>query len=99
MDHLPHAFGFGEVAQPLGAEVGEPHRAGPRAHERSGHVRHEDLAAMAHRHDAGGAIDGAASEVVAEALHLTGVHAHPHLEADRRQVPLGRDRGLHSGVG
>ena len=48
---LPDAFGLGQVAQPVGAEVEE--LDGPRsvAHERRGDVRHQDLATVTDCHD------------------------------------------------
>ena len=54
---------------------------------------------MADRHDAGGTVDGAAPEVVADAFDLAGVDPHAHAKADRRHPPLRRDRRLHRGLG
>ena len=53
---------------------------------------------MADGHDAGGPVDGAAPEVVADPLDLAGVDAHAHGEADRRHLALGGDRRLHGGL-
>ena len=94
VDDLPHPLRLGQVAQPVGAEVGELGRAGARADEGGRHVREQDLAAVADGHDAGGAVDGPAPEVVTDPLDLAGVDAHAHGQTRGGHLVLGGDGGL-----
>ena len=87
MDYLPHALGAAEVLQSVRAEVGETHILRQLIHDQSGRrVRHEDLAAVADRSQAGAA-DHGLTEVVAfvAQLGLAGVDRHAHLEVRPRR--------------
>ena len=96
MHDLPQPFGFGEVTQAVRAEVVERHGplAGP--HQRGGQVGDEDLAAVATAMTRAARLTGRPRKS-SPPLHLAGVHAHPHLEADPRHGRARRDRRVHGG--
>ena len=95
---LPQPLGLREVAEVMGAEVGEVEGRRPVAHERGGDVGQHDLAAVPRGHDPGGPVEGSAAEVVADALDLPGVHPHADGDADGGHPQLRRHGGLHGGV-
>ena len=53
---------------------------------------------MPERHHPRGTVDGSAPQVFARRLHLSGVEAHAHVEAQRSERPLRGDGGLQRRV-
>ena len=85
VDDLPQPLRLGR-GRAAGACRGRRARRAPSPTRSSAarHVRQQDLAAVADRHDAGGPVDRPAAEVVADPLHLAGVDAHAHARARAR---------------
>ena len=85
MTQLHHALGTGQVAQPVGAQIGQPRIGRQRINDQClGRARQHRLPAMGQIAEPRRPIDGRADVITfIPQLHLAGVHTDP--QADRGQ--------------
>ena len=77
-DHLEQPLGSAQVTQPVLPEVDDPAVLGHRVvEELFGRERHDDLAAVRHRHQPRGAVHRGAVVVAVASLGLAGMDPHP----------------------
>ena len=92
MHHLEDVLGLGETAELVRSEIHEVDAGA--ADELAGHPRHQDLAAVPHRHQARRVIQGRAVVVAVADLRLAGVNAHPHPQGAGLVPRFGAQREL-----